>query len=95
MGRGDSRSEGRRLRESDSRCTLDRESRRLGDVGLLDDMVSEVEDMVCGCRMGCATAQEQSVQGDVQAKKSEDACGGSAAVLDKRDSARRGKKCLL
>jgi hypothetical protein len=62
MGRGDSRSEGRRLCEFDSRCTLDRESRRLGDVGLLDDMISLAEDVVW-MSIVCATAQKQSVQG--------------------------------
>jgi hypothetical protein len=71
MGRGDSRSEGRRLRESDSRRALDRESRRLGEVGLLDDMMSVVEGMV-SIRQSCVPllrGRACEASGSVQAKK--------------------------
>jgi hypothetical protein len=71
MGRGDSRSEGRRLRESDSWCALDRESRRLGEVGLLDDIMSVVEDMVCMCQSSVPLLKSRACEasGSVQAKK--------------------------
>lgn len=97
MGRGDSRSEGRRLCELDSRCALDRESRRLGDVGLLDDMMSLVEDVVCGCRLFVPLLRSRAceVGKDVQAKKNENGCGGLAAVLNKQNSTCRGSECLL
>jgi hypothetical protein len=97
MGRGDSRSEGRRLRESDSRCALDRESRRLGDVGLLDDMMSVVESVACKGQSVVPLLRGRACEasGCVQAMKKDGGCGGLATVLDKQISACRGNKRLV